>query len=80
MVHAPHPSWHALLHADTVLAAFNPTVPLTALSGWFGFQTKLEAATFLRARGAVVVKGGLQIKESRAAQQQQQQAAAREPT
>lgn len=58
---------------QTVLAAFIPSVPLSALANWFGFQQKKEAAAFLRERGAVVVSGSLDIKESRAAQQQQQQ-------
>jgi len=56
----PHP-------AGTVLAAFQPSVPLSALAGWFGFTKKKEAAAFLREKGAVVVDGSLDIKASRAA-------------
>jgi hypothetical protein len=44
-----------------------PSVPLAALAGWFGFSKKKEAASFLRERGAVVVQGRLEIKESRVA-------------
>ncbi|KAI7844718.1 hypothetical protein COHA_001806 [Chlorella ohadii] len=52
---------------STVLAAFQPSVPLSALAGWFGFTKKKEAAAFLREKGAVVVDGSLDIKASRAA-------------
>lgn len=57
----PHPA------AGTVLAAFQPSVPLSALACWFGFTKKKEAAAFLREKGAVVVDGSLDIKASRAA-------------
>lgn len=53
--------------AGTALAAFQPSVPLAALSGWFGFSKRKEAAAFLRERGAVVVDGALDVKASRAA-------------
>ena len=53
--------------AGTVLAAFQPSVPLSALASWFGFTKKKEAAAFLREKGAVVVDGSLDIKASRAA-------------
>ncbi|PRW59764.1 Leukocyte receptor cluster member 8 isoform A [Chlorella sorokiniana] len=52
---------------STVLAAFQPSVPLSALAGWFGFTKKKEAAAFLREKGAVVVDGSLDVKASRAA-------------
>ncbi|KAL4859010.1 hypothetical protein ACK3TF_000801 [Chlorella vulgaris] len=42
-------------------------LPLAALSGWFGFSKKKEAAAFLRERGAVLAGGLLDIKASRAA-------------
>lgn len=75
--------------AGTVLSAFQPSVPLAALSGWFGFSKKKEAAAFLRERGAVVADGCLDIKQSRAAaarlaaaaaaaEEQQQEAAAQQ--
>lgn len=53
--------------AGTVLAAFQPSIPLSALAGWFGFAKRKEAAAFLREKGAVVVDGALDIKASRAA-------------
>jgi len=61
-----------------VLASFQPTVPLAALAGWFGFSKKKEAATFLQEKGAVVVDGCLDIKQSRAAAQRLAAAAALE--
>lgn len=67
--HLPHTRCPRLHHpaAGTVLAAFQPSVPLSALAGWFGFTKKKEAAAFLREKGAVVVDGSLDIKASRAA-------------
>ncbi|KAL4431998.1 hypothetical protein ABPG77_000265 [Micractinium sp. CCAP 211/92] len=69
-----------------VLSAFQPSIPLASLSGWFGFAKRKEAAAFLRERGAVVADGCLDIKQSRtaaarlaaaaAAAEEQQQAAA----
>lgn len=64
--------------AGTVLAAFQPAIPLAALAGWFGFTHKKEASAFLREKGAVVVDGCLDIKQSRAAAQRLAAAAALE--
>lgn len=50
-----------------MLSAFQPSIPLASLSGWFGFAKRKEAAAFLRERGAVVADGCLDIKQSRAA-------------
>ncbi|KAL4424356.1 hypothetical protein ABPG75_001657 [Micractinium tetrahymenae] len=61
---------------STVLSAFQPSIPLAALSGWFGFAKKKEAAAFLRERGAVVADGCLDIKQSRAAAARLAEAAA----
>lgn len=63
---APTPPHSPTPPPGTVLAAFQPSVPLAALSGWFGFAKKKEAAAFLREKGAVVVDGCLDIKASRA--------------
>ncbi|PSC70843.1 leukocyte receptor cluster member 8-like protein [Micractinium conductrix] len=52
---------------STVLSSFQPSVPLASLSGWFGFSKRKEAVAFLRERGAVIVEGCLDIKQSRAA-------------
>lgn len=72
-----------------MLSAFQPSIPLAALAGWFGFSKKNEAAAFLRERGAVVADGCLDIKRSKAAaarlaaaaaaaEEQQQEAAGRQ--
>ena len=48
---APHP-------AAAALAAYLPTIPLTALGGWLGLAPGAQLKRFLREKRAVLAAGG----------------------
>lgn len=68
------------MHADAagaVLAAYQPTVPLSALQGWLGLAPK-ALKRFLREKRTVLAEGGagLDVKACRASLLQLQQGGA----